>query len=1065
MPQDCSEDKPTSSQASGGSDAEIQNLTMIANDIVDGCPEILDLTREHKEDSTTLQRKNSKMIGPYKVLDFIARGGFGEVYLCQEARKPHRKLAVKVIRAGLDTVDVLARFEAEMNALRLMNHPAISRIIDSGATEDNQPYFAMEYIPGQTLTEFCSTEQLTLEERLELFISICRGVQHAHAKSVIHRDLKPSNIMVTRVDGVIRAKIIDFGLVKSLQQPLSDQTLHTRNGALVGTYEYMSPEQARSAGSEIDTRSDIYSLGAILYQLLTGEMAIGDLRKCSYVEALDRISREEPIRPSLRLKSSTEDVPSDHASTLKTGTEQLTQRLEVDLDWVVMKALEKEPERRYQTVQEFARDIENFLSGEMVEARPPSTSYRLSKFARRNRIVLTATALVMLSLSAVFTWALVERTNANAATKVAQERAEDFESAIQFFLRSLGGIDLETTALNLRDNIMAEIRDELEKEGLTEEEVERRISQRKDDHALDWIEVAKLFVMRNHFEPALAAIDEEFSEHPLVTARLLETVSLELKRLGLYEQALPPQEQALKLRRSLFGNEHPLTLKSISNLGSLLGDLDMKEEALSFQQEAVDGYRRDPGTDHRNALAAINNMGVLLQDLNRLEESMTFTMEALDGYRRLLGDDDPDTLRSYHNMAFLLNKLDRSEEAMSHYRVALDGRRRELGNAHQDTLRTINSMGALIKRMGNLDDAMPYYQEALESRRRVLGNNHPDTLRSINNMGALLLLMKEEDDAEVLFQEALEGRRSVLGNNHSSTILSIYNMGVLRQQQNRANEAIDFYQESLEGYRRVLGPDDSGTLLVLKRIAALMNRLGRSDETIPIYRELLESNRRKLGNDDPQTLLTIYKVGVLLKGQGKLDDATPYYQEALAGYRRTLGNDHRSTLRSINNMGTLLHARGELPSALPFLREAVEGRRRILGADHICTLLSVSNLAALSRELGNFNEADALSSDAVAMVRLNPPDNPQFLGLFLYERSQTLIALRRFEDALEPALEGQSIFESELGVRHEHSRKGIENLIALYHGWHEVDPGAGHDMSAFEWLQKLATRTAAPHSD
>ena len=897
QPQESSTDDTGSSDLNTdpeNADAGIHDLTRIANNIVDGCPEILNLTRENSANSSAQRSEIPEMIGPYKVLDFIARGGFGDVYLCQETCKPHRKLAVKVIRAGLDTKDVLARFEAEKNALRLMNHAAISRIIASGATEDDHPYFAMDYIQGQTLTEFCSKEQLTLDERLRLFIDICSGVQHAHAKSVIHRDLKPSNIMVTRIDGKTQAKIIDFGLVKSLQQPLCDQTLHTRNGALVGTYEYMSPEQTSSTGAEIDTRSDIYSLGAILYQMLTGEMALGGLRKGSYADALDRISNEEPIRPSLRIRSGAKSETNGHFSNFKIGTEQLTQRLEVDLDWVVMKALEKDPDRRYQTVQEFARDIENFLSGEMVEARPPSTSYRLNKFARRNRVVLTATALVFLSLSGVSGWALTEQSKANAATITTKERANELELTLEV-LEEGSTFDESAVGQMAKGKLQAAYRkalklDGVEGEGLKSKsaDFESRLS------SIDWTTFAKNLLLETYFEPALERIDRKYGAQPVYSARLKETITRHLIGNGMYKSARPVLENVLEIRR-----EH-------------------------------------------------------------------------------------------------------------------------LGNLHRDTLHTCNSMGSLLQAQGNLDEAMLFYMEALEGCRLALGNDDPDTLASIGNMGGLLRAQRKLDDALPFYKEALEGRRRVLGNDDRDTLTSVNNMGVLLWDQGEPDEAMSFYTEALEGRRRVLG------------------------------------------NDHRDTLTSLNNMGVLLRRQSKLDEAMPFCKEALEGRRRVLGNDHPDTLTSVNNMGTLLRAQRKLDEALPFYKEALEGRRRMLGNDHRDTLNSIYSMGILARDLGRLEEAESLSAEAVEGARRKFTDGHENLGIFLSGYVKALVAMKRFEDARNPALEAYSILVAKRGVGHKRTQKAMKNLVDLYNGWQQTDPEAGHDNSAAEWQAKLDALTVAP---
>ena len=873
QPQESSaEDAGSSDRNADPEDAEagIHDLTRIANNIVDGCPEILDLAREHSPDSSALQGETSKMIGPYKVLEFISRGGFGDVYLCQETCKPHRKLAVKVIRAGLDTKDVLARFEAEKNALRLMNHPAISRIIDSGTTEDDHPYFAMEYIQGQTLTEFCSKEQLTLDERLRLFIDICSGVQHAHAKSVIHRDLKPSNIMVTRIDGVTRAKIIDFGLVKSLQQPLCDQTLHTRNGALVGTYEYMSPEQARSAGAEIDTRSDIYALGAILYQLLTGEMALGGLRKCSYAEALDRISREEPIRPSLRIRSDVESATSDHASTLKIGTEQLTQRLEVDLDWVVMKALEKEPERRYQTVQEFARDIENFLSGEMVEARPPSTSYRLNKFARRNRVVLTATALVFLALTAGITYVSNERNKVLIANAQESKQAERLEMMVKFHesrLDAIGTKDASEEGKKIRESRLQFTALNLIALKMSGERIKAHPSMIQLEQLSDafWRDIY-LTGQRHHvIDPTLEWLDRDLANEPIMRARLFQATVDAMVRSSELDGALQAQQTALELRRTHLGPTHSDTISSASNKANLLMIQGELSEAVTLFETTLDICRLALGNNDPTTIALMNNLGVALQESGELHRAETFIREAVECAKSELGSENRSTLEYEHNLGVLLMVLGDFDSAITIISKVLETQRRVLGDTDRSTIDSINVMGQLYRNKKQFELALPLCKEALDTSRRLMGDENVDTLNAINNMATILLELEEYDMAMSHFRLALDGFRSQFGAVDIQVAIVSSNMAQITMELKRYEEAEELLSNSVAVAKLALpeGHFLQGTFCVNHSEA--LGRLERFQEARDQALEGYHIFEASLGAADSRTtnaidmLLWIYK--------------------------------------------------------------------------------------------------------------------------------------------------------------------------------------------------------------
>jgi len=815
-------------------------------------------------------------IDDYTVKKHIGRGAFGDVFLCQEQHPPHRELAIKVIRAGMDTADVLARFEAEKNALSMMNHPAIARILDAGATEDGNPYFAMEYVDGVPLTEYCASNRITLEERLRLFIEICHGVQHAHNKAVVHRDLKPSNIMVTEIDGAPQIKIIDFGLVKSLLQPLRDHSIHTQYGVALGTFEYMSPEQVKSGGIHLDTRSDIYALGAILYEILTGEFAFPDLRTHGYAELLRTITKVDAVRPSLRLQATDPARASDHASTLSSEIDPLIRKLKTELDWIVMKSLEKEPERRYQTAQEFAQDISNFLAGDPVHAKPPSVTYLLKKTAIRNRGILTATILVFLSLAIGFSWALSERSKAQSAAQAEMSRSEELQEVIQFQNFQLGNFDLAKMGQQQLSDLMEASKSHAIDSGLEGEALENHIENIEAVLApINWTDLSKKTLHVNILKPSVEVISSQFSDRPLVRANLLQTLGQTFLHIGLVTEPTEILHTALKLRREHQGNDHPDTLILINNIGGMLQDQGKLDEAMSFYKEALEGSRRVLGIDHPKTLAYLNNMGTLLHEQGKLSEAIPYFKDALEGFRKQLGNDHPSTLMRINNMGHLLQNQGKLDEAMLYFREALEGFRHQLGNEDTNTLVLINNMGWLLYDQGKREEAAPYLNEALEGFRRQLGNDHPGTLGLISNMGFLLQDQDKLREAMPYYREALEGRRRVLGNDHRDTLSSIYNMGTLLQDQDHLDEAMLYYSDALESRRRTLGNDDPDTLNSINRIGMLLQAQGKLDEALPLLEEALEGRRRVLGDDHPKTLETIELHEELLKLQRERDGVAP----------------------------------------------------------------------------------------------------------------------------------------------------------------------------------------------
>tara|TARA_R110002072_G_scaffold42064_13_gene118257 strand:- start:44984 stop:48424 length:3441 start_codon:yes stop_codon:yes gene_type:complete len=916
-------------------------------------------------------------VGSYTIISPIGEGGMGVVYRALQLH-PEREVALKLIQPGALSERMLRRFELETEVLGRLKHPGIAQIYDAGTQQGPagaQPYFAMELVDGLPLNEYIFKKKLDTRGRLDLMAKICDAVEHAHQKGVIHRDLKPANILVS-ADG--QPKILDFGVARATESDLQSVTMQTDIGQLVGTIPYMSPEQVLGDPAQLDTRSDVYGLGVVLYELLSGQLPY-QLPEHMIHEAVRVIREVDPTRLS-----------------------SLNTRLGGDVEIITGKALEKDKDRRYQSASGLASDIRHYLADEPIVARPASRSYQIRKFARRNRVLVggvAATVLVLLLGLIGTTYGLVQaeaqRAEAVAsqhAAELAQQaeaearveterRAQELQLVADFQSEQLAGFDADAMGLSLRHGLGEKLVALGERRGFDEAQAETMQAEYESlVSGADFTGLALDALDEHIFTPSLEAIETQFADQPLVEARLLATLGRTMRDAGLLQQATRPFANALQIRRHELGDDHPDTLTSIGNMGSLFQDQGMFTEAESFCRKALEGRRRVLGNDHQDTLISINRMGLLLRSLGRLNEAVTYSREAMVGNQRVLGDDHPSTLASINNMGLLLSSQGKLAEAEFYYRKALEGSRRVLGNDHPSTITYINNIGIFYQSQGKLADAQPYLREAMEGNRRVLGDDHPNTMGSINNMGLLLSSQGKLAEAEPYYSEALEGYRRVLGTAHPDTLSSINNMGTLLFWQGKLAEAQPYLREALEGRRRVLGDDHPDTLASINNMGLLLSSQGKLAEAEPYYSEALEGSRRVLGDDHPDTLVSLTNMGGLLQSQGKLSEAEPYYREALEGMRRVLGDDHTSTLTLINNMGSLLQSQGKLAEAEPFLREALEGRRRVFGEDHAGTLTSINNMGSLLQSQGKLAEAEPYYREALeGLRRLLGDDHPNTL--------------------------------------------------------------------------------------
>jgi eukaryotic-like serine/threonine-protein kinase len=694
---------------------------------------------------------DSVSIGPYRLAQKVGEGGMGEVWQAEQTQPLRRKVAVKIIKQGMDTKAVIARFEQERQALALMDHPNVARVFDAGTTPEGRPYFVMEYVHGLPITEHCDRHRLTTSERLALFEQVCDGVQHAHQKAILHRDLKPSNVLVMLQGDKATAKIIDFGVAKATAQRLTEASLFTELGVLVGTPEYMSPEQADLTSQDVDTRTDVYSLGVMLYELLVGALPFesGDLRKGGLENIRQMIREVEPAKPSQRLSKLENARSTESARRRRVDVTSLRRLLSGDLDWITMKAMEKDRVRRYGSPADLSADIGRYLRHEPVMAGPPSAAYRARKFVRRHRLGVTAATLGVLVPIA---FALAMAAEARRTAREAQSKARVAE-----FLQELFKVSNPSEA---RGN------------SITARELLDRSAEK---------------------------IRGSLTDDPRVRADLMQVMGTVYMNLGLYPQAEPLLQEGLEARRRLLGAEDPETLAAAQAMGLLLDLSGRLKEAEALNRQVLEARTRALGPDHPDTLKSMNALANSYGRQERFEEAEKLHRQVLAARQRVLGPDHPDTLPTMLGLASACADLGRLVEAESLARQALEISRRTLGADHPTTLQAMVSVANAVTQQGRHKEAETLYRTGLEISRRVNGPDHPDTLRWTNNLANDLASQERYQEAEALYAQVVEVSRRTLGPAHPTTLRAIYNLACSAALRGDRTAALGYLREPVDG--------------------------------------------------------------------------------------------------------------------------------------------------------------------------------------------------------------------------------------------------------------------------
>ena len=815
-------------------------------------------------------------IGNYEIIQQLGEGGFGIVYQARQLEPVERTVAVKVLKRGMDSAAVLRRFELERQALASMSHPGVATVLDAGTSDDGQHYFVMEFVDGAPITQWADERQLAIRDRLQLMQQVCDAMTHAHQKGIIHRDIKPSNVLVAQVGQQPQVKVIDFGIAKAIQAESETDSRLTQQTMMIGTPEYMSPEQASGRGEAIDTRTDVYALGVLLYELLVGALPFASdaLRNGAIDEAFRMIREVDPPRPSTRLSQVDAMTVETIAANRSLPSVALRRQLRGELEWIPLKAMRKLPTDRYQSAAEFSADIARYLRDEPLVAGPESTSYRVRKLLYKHRWPVAAAVAIALSLLAgtagtsVMAWrASVARDDALEQKRLADDARDD-------------AIKQERIANNARDDALKQkqladdARDDAieqriiaddargEAERLTEvAEREAAMTIAMNDFLVELLRNATPSEARGRDIPvsaiveyALKDLDRRFPDQPRLRLKMRMVLSDILDELGRTPETADDTRQAVREAEELFGADDELTMSLMNCLAGIESNAGNIQRARDVYTTLLERSERKFGPDHRNTLIVVNDLATTLADLGQFAEAEQLYRRSIAGREELHGPRDYETLEARVALVNMLETCGRAEEALAIIEEVREIYVADFSPDNVGRIAATEAHAAILWSLDRLDEAEPLYREVLQRRLHIYGEKHPETFFAQTNLALVLDNKGEAEEAETLLRKAYTGFCDLFGPTHMKSIIIGNNLGTTLESLDLYDEAGEIYGEVYASARSALGDEHFLTIGIGSNLGAVLRILGRLDEAEQILIASHKAALKTLGENHPSTI-------------------------------------------------------------------------------------------------------------------------------------------------------------------------------------------------------------------